>query len=76
MVAPITLTQAQTQLDAWLAADAAVAIGQSYEIAGRRLVRANAAEITAKIDYWATKVTALTDSAAGRTRSRSMSVSF
>jgi hypothetical protein len=75
-MAAFTLLQAQTQLDAWLAADAAVAIGQSYEIAGRRLVRANAAEITAKIDYWATKVTALTDSAAGRTRSRSMSVSF
>ena len=75
-MAAFTLLQAQTQLDAWLAADAAVATGQSYEIAGRRLVRANAAEITAKIDYWATKVTALTDSAAGRSRSRSMSVSF
>lgn len=75
-MAAFTLLQAQTQLDAWLAADAAVATGQSYEIAGRRLVRANAAEITAKIDYWATKVTALTDSAAGRTRSRSMSVSL
>lgn len=75
-MAAFTLLQAQTQLDAWLAADSAVATGQSYEIAGRRLVRANAAEITAKIDYWATKVVELSESAAGRSRSRSISVGF
>lgn len=71
-----TLIQAQAQLDAWLAADSAVAKGQSYEIVGRRLVRANAAEITAKIEFWATKVTELSSRAAGRSRSRTISVGF
>lgn len=71
-----TLLQAQTQLNAWIAADSAVATGQSYEIAGRRLVRANAAEITDKINFWAAKVTDITNAGAGRSRSRSISVGF
>lgn len=71
-----TLLQAQTQLNAWLAADIAVASGQSYEIAGRRLVRANAAEITQKIQFWEAKVNDIAARTAGRTRSRSMSVGF
>jgi len=68
----ITLAHAQTQLDLWLAADAAVAGNQSYEIAGRRLVRANAAEITAKIEYWSAKVQQLSNSASGRSRARTI----
>jgi hypothetical protein len=55
-LAAITLTQAQAQLDAWLAASLAVAGAQSYEIAGRRMTRADAAEITGQIDYWSRKV--------------------
>lgn len=72
----ITLSQAQTQLDAWIAADAAVATGQSYEIAGRKLTRANAGEITAKIDYWNAKVVQLSNSTLGRGRSRTMVPGF
>ena len=49
---PLTLSDAQTQLTAWLAADAAVATGQSYTINGRSLTRADAAMITDKIQYW------------------------
>lgn len=48
----ITLQKAQEQLDLWLAADAAVAGGQSYSIKDRSLSRADAAEITQKIEYW------------------------
>lgn len=48
----ITIVQAQAGLDAWLAADLAVASGQSYSIAGRSLSRANASEITNKINYY------------------------
>jgi len=48
----ITLETAQAQLDAWIAADAAVSKGQAYEIAGRKMTRADAAAITEKIDYW------------------------
>lgn len=58
-MAGITLAQAQAQLDAWIAADTAVATGQSYSIGGRSLSRANAAEITNKIDYWSAKVAQL-----------------
>lgn len=55
----ITLEQAQTQLDLWVAADSAVATGQSYSIGTRTLTRANAAEITDKIKFWDSKVQAL-----------------
>lgn len=71
-MAGITLTQAQTQLDLWLAADAAVAVGQSYDIGNRRLVRADAAEITSKLEYWSAKVQQLSNSASGRSRARTI----
>jgi hypothetical protein len=64
-MAGITLDQAQAQLDLWLAADAAVAGGQSYSIGGRSLTRANAAEITNKIDYWNGWVNKLSRSSSG-----------
>jgi hypothetical protein len=41
----LTLTQAQTALDAWIAADLAVAKGQSYSMNGRSLTLANSKEI-------------------------------
>jgi hypothetical protein len=59
-MAGITLTQAQAHLDAWMAADLAVATGQSYSIAGRSLTRANAAEINKNIEKWEAKVKSLT----------------
>lgn len=52
----ITLSQAETQLAAWLAADTAVASGQAYSIAGRSLTRANAKEIRENITFWDAKV--------------------
>lgn len=73
-MAGITLAQAEAALAAWIDADTKVASGQSYEIAGRRLTRADAAEITRKIDYWNSKVVGLTQSAAGGSRSRTMVV--
>ena len=71
-MAGITLAQAQAQLDAWLAASLATATGQAYEIAGRRLTRANAAEITANIDTWNARVITLSLRASGRSRSRTV----
>ena len=59
----ITLADARAQLAIWLAADAAVATGQSYRYStggsDRQLTRANAKEITDKINYWQTMVTRL-----------------
>ena len=69
-MAGITLAQAQSNLDAWVAASTAVASNQSYEIgtAGvtRRLTRANAAEILKQIDFWDAKVKQLSGGAAAR----------
>lgn len=75
-MAGITLAQAEAALAAWIAADAAVATGQAYEISGRKLTRADAGEITAKIDYWNSKVVQLSNTVAGRSRSRTMVPGF
>ena len=58
----ITSTQAQTALDAWIAADLAVAKGQSYSMNGRSLTLANAKEIREQIQYWERRVLALNNS--------------
>ncbi len=55
-MAGITLSQAQTHLDAWLAADLATANGQAYTIGGRSLTRADAAEIRTNILMWERRV--------------------
>lgn len=67
-MAGIDLTQAETALAAWIAADAAVATGQSYSIAGRSLTRANAKEIRENIDYWDAKVKKLSNNPTGGIR--------
>ncbi|MDF3821982.1 DUF6148 family protein [Leptospira sp. 96542] len=75
-MAGITLTQAQAQLDAWLAASLAVASGQAFEVSGRKLTRVNAEHIDRMIDYWGAKVANLSNSAAGRGRARTMVPGF
>lgn len=74
-MAGITAQQAQTQLDAYLAAETAALAGQSYEIAGRRLTRANLREIREGIEYWSRRVGELTTRATGRSRARTIIVS-
>ena len=59
-MAGITLAQAEAQLAIWLAADAAVATGQSYSHGNRNLTRANAKEIRDNITYWNKQVQRLT----------------
>ncbi len=54
----INTTTAQTALDAWIAADLAVAKGQSYSMNGRSLTLANAQEIREQIHYWERRVSA------------------
>jgi hypothetical protein len=71
-MAGITLTDAQAQLSAWLAASTAVASNQSYEIdtgnGRRRLNRADAAVIRSQVEFWDRKVKELTPAAAGGRR--------
>ena len=54
----LTLSQAQTALDAWIAADLAVAKGQSYTMNGRSLTMANVKEVREQILYWERRVSA------------------
>ena len=75
-MAGITLNQAQTQLNAYLAAETAVLTGQSYEIAGRKLSRADLDSIQTGITTWNARVVTLTNQAAGRSRSRTVVVGF
>ena len=67
-MAGLTLLQAQTQLDAYLAAETAVLTGQSYEIAGRKLSRADLDSIQTGIKTWNARVVTLSNQARGRSR--------
>jgi len=58
-MAGITLAQAEAKLTLWLAAEEAVATGQSYTIAGRSLTRADAGVIGERVTYWDKKVKSL-----------------
>lgn len=71
-MAGITLAQAQAQLDAYLAAETSVLAGQSYTIAGRSLTRADLRSIQAGVALWNQRVTQLSNSAAGRSRARTV----
>jgi len=64
----ISLVDATAAVAAWTAADLAVAKGQSYSIGSRTLTRANAEEITKKLNYWTGVEAQLQRSAAGETR--------
>lgn len=69
-MAGITLEQAQAQLDKYLAAETAILSGQEYEIAGRRLRRANLSEVQQGISLWSGRVSQLQAKADGIGRSR------
>ena len=67
-MAGITLATAQATLDAYLAAEIKVLSGQSYEIAGRKMTRADLAEIRAGVEAWNTRVIGLSARASGQGR--------
>jgi len=67
-MAGITVAQAQARLDAYLAAEIKVLAGQSYEIAGRKLTRADLAEIRAGIEICNEQLANLSRRAAGQSR--------
>ncbi len=71
-MAGITLAQAQAQLDTYLAAETAVLGSQQYEIAGRKMTRADLSAIQHGISLWNNRVTALTNKGLGRSRSRTI----
>lgn len=44
------------KLNTWLAAEEAVATGQSYQIGSRMLTRADLKQIRSEMEYWAEKL--------------------
>jgi hypothetical protein len=71
-MAGITLTQAQTQLDNWIAASVAVAGGQRYRIGDREFWRTDAKEIRDSITFWEQRVVMLSNQSRGRSRARTV----
>lgn len=71
-MAGITLAQAQTQLDAYLAAEIAVLKNQSYKVGTREFTRADLKDILDGIERWSAKVEALSSSRANGGRGRSI----
>ena len=71
-MAGITLATAQTQLDAYLAAETAVLSGQMYKIGERMLHRADLEFIQKGIVTWDERVKNLSNLAAGRSRAISV----
>lgn len=67
-MAGITPALAEARLAVYLAAEEAVLANQSYEIAGRRLTRADLSDIQAGIALWNARCLALDDQVKGRTR--------
>jgi hypothetical protein len=65
-MAGITLTTAQAQLDAYLAAETAILGGQEYVIENRRLKRADLPAVQAGITLWNQRVQDLTARQLGR----------
>ncbi len=64
-MAGITLAQAESKLAEWMAADTKVSSGQSYDIDGRSLSRADARVIKENIEFWDAKVQKLSRSGGG-----------
>lgn len=54
-----TLEEAKLHLKTWLDAEMAVATGQSYQINGRRLDRANLYQIREQIKFWRDEIKGL-----------------
>lgn len=48
----------QRKLNTWLAAEEAIATGQSYQIGTRVLTRADLKQVREQMEYWAAKLTA------------------
>lgn len=71
-MAGITLAQAQTKLDEYLAAETKVLKGQSVSIDGETLTRANLDLIQRGIDAWDRRVKTLSGAAGGLGRVRTV----
>lgn len=69
-----TAEQAREHLDAWLAADLALATGKEYRMGTRTLTRSNATEVKERIAFWAREVTSIGTGLSSTRRKRSRRV--
>lgn len=68
----VTLSQAEAQLEKYLAAETAILSGQSYEIAGRKLTRADLVAVQKGVTAWNQRVNELSVRSRGRGRCRTI----
>lgn len=55
-MAVFTKEVCQKKLNIWLAAEEAIATGQSYQIGSRMLTRADLKQVREEMEYWAGKL--------------------
>lgn len=55
-MAIFTKEMCQKKLNTWLAAEEAIATGQSYQIGSRMLTRADLKRVREEMEYWAGKL--------------------
>lgn len=72
-MAGITLAQAQAKLDAYLAAEEKILLGQSVAIDGQSLTRADLDKVQRGVSLWDQRVKTLSAKASGRSRMRTVS---
>ncbi len=72
-MAGITLAQAQAKLDAYLAAEEKILLGQSVAIDGQSLTRADLDKVQRGVSLWDQRVKTLSAKASGRCRMRTVS---
>jgi hypothetical protein len=71
-MAGITLDQAETKLNEWLAVDTQLQSGQTVRYADRLLTHADAIEVRNNISFWDNKIKELDALTSGRGRSRTV----
>lgn len=69
-----TAEQAREHLNAWLAADLALATSKEYRMGTRMLTRTNAAEVKERIAFWAREVTSIGTGTSNARRKKSRRV--
>lgn len=69
-----TVQECRERLHIWLAAEVAIASGQSYMIDNRRLERANLAQVREQIKFWKTELVIAQSALSGKGRRRTVRV--
>lgn len=69
-----TVQECRERLQMWLAAESAIANGQSYAIDNRRLERANLAQVREQIKFWQKELAKAESLSNGRSRRRTVRI--